>query len=43
MILILRKDREIDNDGKKKRSREKYMSNYGNNKKPNYDKSHHNS
>ena len=43
MILILRKDREIDNDGKKKRSREKYMSNYGNNRKPSYDKSHHNS
>ena len=43
MILILRKDREIDNDGKKKRSCEKYMYNYGNNKKLNYDKSHHNS
>ena len=48
MILNLRKDRETDDDdnddnhGKKKRSREEYMSNYGNTKKPNYDKSHHN-
>ena len=36
-------DGNDDNHGKKKRSREEYMSNYGNNKKPNYDKSHHDS